>query len=601
MTREKRSIVVGTAGHVDHGKTALVEALTGKNTDRLPEEHRRGISIDLGYAPLSISKSLPMSIVDVPGHHRFVRHMVAGATGIDMYLLVVASDEGVMPQTREHLRILDLLGVESGVCVLTKRDLVDDETAELARMDVDDLVGDRAVAVVEVSSRTGLGLDRLRSTILEAAQELSPRSRSLPARLWVDRAFTLHGPGTIATGTLWSGSVASGQRLVALPGDLEVRVRSVQVHDEEVAAAEGGRRVGLALTGASPRSLDRGVVLCEPGAFPTSYRLDVALSEAEAKSERTWVRLHHGTGEQTARLIRLEDRYGQLRLTQPVSAFRGDRMILRWDGETLGGATVVDPSPPRLLDAERVRRYERGSPEEIVEALLTEAGRPVGRELLLNRGILTPGEADQGLAAAHQLGTEFVTRRWFEETSAQVQADVERHAHEHPLDPGLPIESIGAAGRWRDAFLAALPLERRGAKLYQPGSGPRVQEYEPLVERVRLAVRESGSTPVALSGLTDLAPEEQRALAEILEERGDIVRVRGDLVMDPIAYRSAEDRLIEACNAEEAGVSLGAYRDLLGSSRRTAEALLQHFDATGLTLRVGDNRILRRRSQRDGG
>jgi selenocysteine-specific elongation factor len=205
------------------------------------------------------------------------------------------------------------------------------------------------------------------------------------------------------------------------------------------------------------------------------------------------------------------------------------------------------------------------------------------------------------LAAAHQLGTEFVTRRWFEETSAQVQADVERHAHEHPLDPGLPIESIGAAGRWRDAFLAALPLERRGAKLYQPGSGPRVQEYEPLVERVRLAVRESGSTPVALSGLTDLAPEEQRALAEVLEERGDIVRVRGELVMDPIAYRSAEDRLIEACKAEEAGVSLGAYRDLLGSSRRTAEALLQHFDATGLTLRVGDNRILRRRSQRDGG
>jgi selenocysteine-specific elongation factor len=273
-------------------------------------------------------------------------------------------------------------------------------------------------------------------------------------------------------------------------------------------------------------------------------------------------------------------------------------MILRWDGETVGGATVVDPSPPRRLDAERVQRYEHGSPEEIVDELLTEAGRPVDRDHLLRRGILTPGELDQGLACARQLGSEYVTQRWFEQTAAQVQADVAHHARQHPLDPGLPIESIGTAGRWRDAFLAALPLERRGAKLYQPGAGPRVQDYEPLMERVRLAVRESGSTPVVLSAHTELGPEEQRALAEVLEQRGHVVRVRGDLVMDPIAYKSAEERLIEACQAEEGGVSLGAYRDLLGSSRRTAETLLQHFDAAGLTLRVGDNRILRRRSQR---
>jgi selenocysteine-specific elongation factor len=594
---QARSIVVGTAGHVDHGKTTLIEALTGKNTDRLPEERRRGISIDLGYAPLELSRSLPMSIVDVPGHQRFVRHMVAGATGVDMYLLVVASDEGVMPQTREHLRILDLLGVEHGICALTKRDLVDDETAELARLEVEELMSERDVQVVEVSAHKGLGLDVLRNAILEVGRALTPRPRNLAARLWVDRVFTLRGAGTIVTGTLWSGSVAAGQRLVALPRGLELRVRSVQVHDESVAAAEAGQRVGLALAGASPRDLERGAVLCEPGAFPTSYRLDVALADAEAQPGRAWVRVHHGTAEHTARLILMGGRYAQLRLTAPVSAFRGDRMILRWNGETLGGATVVDPSPPRRLDADRVRAYDQGSPEEIVEQLLTEADRPVDRDYLARRGLLTTSELDQGLVRACDLDGEYVTRLWFDEMAAQVRADVERHAEQHPLEPGLPIESIGPPGRWRDAFLSALPFMRREARLYGEGSVPRLEEYEPLIERVRLAVEGSGPRPVALRDIVNLAEEEQRALAEALEQRGEVVRIRADLVMDPVAYREAADRLIEACRVE-GGVSLGAYRDLLGTSRRTAQTLLEHFDATGLTRRVGDERILRRRSQR---
>jgi selenocysteine-specific elongation factor len=593
---QQRAVVIGTAGHVDHGKTALVRALTGVDTDRLPEERARGISIDLGYAPLAISESVAMSVVDVPGHERFVRRMVAGATGVDMYLLVVACTEGVMPQTREHLLVLDLLGIRRGICVLTKRDLVDDDMAALARLDVDELLDGRDVPVVEVSSRTGSGLDRLRGLLVEVAEGATPEARELPARLWVDRVFTLPGHGTIATGTLWSGTIRVGDKLVAHSRDEALRVRSIQVHNRDTAEVTAGRRVAVGLSGVSPRDLRRGIALCEPSTFPVSYRLDVQLEGFDVESSPSLVRVHHGTGEQTARLVLAGDGFAQLRLTAPVNAFRGDRVVLRWDGRTLGGATVVDPRPPRRIDADRIRGFALGSPVEIVEALLTEAGRPVGRDHLRSRGLLTEAELDEGLSMLVRLDTEYTTRSWFDETAARVREGIEQLVAEFPLDPGLPLEFVGPPGRWRDAFVAQLPYERRGSKLYAPGAAAQLEQYAAVIARMLEAIAEAGFSPTPLERLAAISADELRALSEVLEQSGEIVRVRSGLVMAAAAYEEARARLVEACE-REGRISLGGYRDILGTSRRTADILLQHFDAIGVTRRIGDDRVIGRRAR----
>ncbi len=348
-------LTVGTAGHIDHGKTTLVEALTGKNTDRLPQERERGISIDLGYAPLELPDGTQLSVVDVPGHERFVRTMVAGATGIDLFLLVIDAAEGARPQTHEHLAILRLLGVDRGVVALTKSDLVDEETLELARDEAEQLVP--GAPVVAVSARTGAGLDELRAALAEVARGCVPEGRDGPTRLYVDRAFSLHGIGTVATGTLWSGSIGDGDELSIEPQGRAVRVRSVQVHDRAVERAEAGQRVAVALPGVERRELPRGSALVTPGAFPASYRLDVALEEVAEIPSR--VHVHHGTAEVPARVIRIGERWAQLRLAAPVVAARGDRVVLR-AGTTVGGGTVLDPAPPRHASAERMDLVERG-------------------------------------------------------------------------------------------------------------------------------------------------------------------------------------------------------------------------------------------------
>ena len=339
-------LTVGTAGHVDHGKTWLVRALTGKDTDRLPEEQRRGISIELGYAPLELPGGLRLSLIDVPGHERFVRTMVAGATGIDLFLLVVDAREGARAQTHEHLAILRLLGIAGGVVAITKADAADPGPA---LVEARELVPE--AEVVAVSARTGVGLDELRAALCRAAASVRPRVRTGPTRLFVDRVFTLRGIGTVATGTLWSGSVGAGDELRAEPAGLELRVRSVQVHDRPVERAEAGQRVAVALAGADRARVGRGLALVEPGAYQPAYRLDVELEELAPVPAR--VRAHHGTTDTGARVVRVDGRT-QLRLSDPVVASAGDRIGLR-AGTTVAGALVLRPIPrgrPRPPDPE---------------------------------------------------------------------------------------------------------------------------------------------------------------------------------------------------------------------------------------------------------
>jgi selenocysteine-specific elongation factor len=331
-------LTVGTAGHVDHGKTWLVRALTGKDTDRLPEEQLRGISIELGYAPLELPGGLTLSLIDVPGHERFVRTMVAGATGIDLFLLVIDAGEGAKPQTHEHLAILRLLGVETGVVAVTKADAADPTHAlDEAR----ELVPD--AEALAVSATTGAGLTELKQALARAARDLAPAKRDGPTRLFVDRVFTLRGIGTVATGTLWSGAVGAGDTLRAEPGGPDVRVRSVQVHDRPVDRAAAGQRVAVALTGVDRSRLRRGIALVEPGAYDVVHRLAVKLEELEPAPSR--LRAHHGTTETDARVVR-RDGAVQLRLADAVVAAPGDRVILR-AGSTVAGAVVLEPLRPR--------------------------------------------------------------------------------------------------------------------------------------------------------------------------------------------------------------------------------------------------------------
>jgi selenocysteine-specific elongation factor len=548
---------VGTAGHVDHGKTWLVRALTGKDTDRLPEEQARGLSIELGYAPLDLPDGRRLSLVDVPGHERFVRTMVAGATGIDVFLLVVDAREGARAQTHEHLAILRLLGIENGVVAVTKADAVDAETLELAVDECRDVVP--GVEVVPVSAKTGAGLDDLRLALARATELVAPSQKVGPARLYVDRSFTLRGIGTVATGTLWSGSIGAGDRLRVEPSGLDVRVRSVQVHDRDVERAEAGQRVAVNLPGVERGDLRRGDALVEPGAYATSYRLDVLLEPVERIPDA--VTVHHGTAQIPARVVRADESHAQLRLAAPVVAARGDRFVLRTD-TTVGGGFVLDPVPPRRLDLARMTSIERGDARALVHEPV-----PVGE--LERRGLTA-----DGLERAD--GWVF-SREWLDDLRDELRARIDEA---DPLDPGVPLPS----NPWSEAVVPLLGLERRGAKLYVPGTGALLGSRTAEAEELARRLAESGLEPVRLP---------DPALARVLEQRGRLVRLGDGLGVDSEAYERARRLVVDECT-RAGSITLARFRDLLGISRRPAQLLLERLDADGITRRVGDKRILRR-------
>lgn len=577
-------LTVGTAGHVDHGKTWLVRALTGKDTDRLPEERERGISIDLGYAPLDLPDGRRLSLVDVPGHERFVRTMVAGASGIDLFLLVVDAAEGARPQTHEHLAILRLLGIERGVVAVTKADAVDAETLELTVEETRELVP--GAAVIATSAVTGAGLDELRSALAEAAGRVGERPRSRPTRLFVDRVFTLRGIGTVVTGTLWSGSLGEGDTVRAEPGGLDVRVRSVQVHDRPVERAEAGQRVAAALPGVERAQLRRGDVLVEPGAYPTSYRLDIALETLAEVPDGTRLHVHHGTEAHYARVVRVGERYAQLRLASPTVAARGDRVVLR-ERTTLGGGVVLDPDPPRRTSTERLELLERDDPASIVLALLSAAPEPLSRVELERRALLTREELDQGLAAAVRAGDWYLTPQLLEELRYGVVRALDERAGESALDPGIPVAELLPQRPWAAALLPLLPIERRGATAYAPGATAALGDRVEAADRLEDELEEAGLTPIRV---------EDAELARYLEEAGRLVRVGDGLAVGRPAYEEAKAALVEECSTA-GSITLARFRDLLGTSRKSAQLLLERFDADGVTRRVGDERVLRRKAR----
>ena len=569
-------LTVGTAGHIDHGKTWLVRAMTGKDTDRLPEEQRRGISIELGYAPLELPDGRQLSVIDVPGHERFVRTMVAGATGIDLFLLVVDAAEGARPQTHEHLAILRLLGINTGVVAVTKADSVDVETLELALEEARELVP--GAEVVAVSARTGAGLDELRTALARAADRVEHAPAFGAMRLYIDRVFTLRGIGTVVTGTLWAGSIGEGDQLRVEPRGLDVRVRSVEVHDRAVERATAGQRVAVALTGVQRTALGRGEALVEPGAYPISYRLDVEL-EPVADIPAS-VQVHHGTSETPARVARVGETFAQLRLSQPVVAARGDRVVLRTT-TTVGGGRVLDPAPPRRTSVDRLRVLANGDPAEVVRAVVDG---PVTRASLARRALLSPADLDEALQVLERAGEWYFTDDWLAGLRAGVRSRLERHAASGAIDPGLPLAELLPGEPWAAAVVDRLGVERRGANAYLPGQAASLGVRDGAAREVEAALAAAGVEPIAV---------EDRELARYLEAEGRMVRVGDGLAVGAAAYAEARRVLVEEC--ESAGsITLARFRDLLGTSRRPAQLLLERFDADGITRRVGDTRVLRR-------
>jgi selenocysteine-specific elongation factor len=561
-------LTVGTAGHIDHGKTWLVKALTGKDTDRLPEEQRRGISIDLGYAPLDLPDGRRLSLVDVPGHERFVRAMVAGATGIDLFLLVVDAAEGARPQTREHLAILRLLGIGRGVVAVTKADAVDEETRELAVDEARELVPQ--AEVVAVSALTGAGLPDLVAAIGRVA-DTAERPHALgPTRLYVDRVFTLRGIGTVATGTLWSGAIAAGDLLRAEPQGLDVRVRSVQVHDEPVERAEAGQRVALGLPGVERSRLPRGTALVEPGSYPVSYRLDVTLEELVPVADGAALTVHHGTARVPARIYRIGEHGGQLRLSEPIVTARGDRVVLR-DATTVGGGLVLDPAPPRHRDPDRLERVERG---EIASTIYAPVRASTLRHVL-------DGEEPEGVSRA---GDWLFAPAWLEELRLLFHA---RLADADPLDPGV----AAPAEPWAADVVPLLCLERRGSQLYLPGAVASLGAREVEAAELERALVAAGGAAVKV---------DDADLARVLEGQGRLVRLRDGYAVGSAAIQEARELLVRECEAA-GGITLARFRDLVGTGRRDAQLLLERFDADGLTRRVGERRVLRRAARQAAG
>jgi selenocysteine-specific elongation factor len=511
------SLTVGTAGHIDHGKTALVRALTGRDTDRLAEERRRGMSIELGYAELALGERR-LSLVDVPGHERFVRTMIAGATGIDLFLLVVAADDGVMPQTREHLAVLRALGVEAGVVALTKVDLVDEARRDGVAAAVRELLP--AAPIVAVSARTGEGIDELRTRLLEVAERLgtvrAARDEEVAAEpapvepddpvLHVDRVFTIAGHGTVVTGTLWSGTLRRGDRVVVLPDGREARIRSIESHDRALEVVGPRRRVALNLAGPRREEVGRGDVVTVAGAaLAPTYRLDVELAGGvEAVLGERRVQVHHGTREAPARVVDLGDGAAQLRLEQPLLARRGDRVVIRRIAppDTLGGAVVVDAAPRR-----------HGPRSERSEEFWGAQSAPKRRASEV---------AEAEVAGTVEVGTKSGPSPLAGRVLAELEADGER-----PRTPAKLAEDLGESRRGVDRAVGEL-VEAGVAVRFKADVAYPTAEAERLADATLALVGRAGSTSIAeVRDAFGLSRKYAQALLEHLDgER--ILRRAGD-------------------------------------------------------------------------
>jgi len=621
-----RRFVIGTAGHIDHGKTALVKALTGVDTDRWEEEKRRGITIDLGFAPLALGDAIQASLVDVPGHEGFVRNMLAGATGIDVALLVIAADEGIMPQTEEHLAIVELLGVSRGIPVLTKRDLVDAEWLDLVRSEVSTRLERSRVrweAPVATSVLSGQGLDDLRDALRRVARDLVERPADDLFRLPIDRVFAVAGAGTVVTGSTWSGSVAVGEAVQLLPLGREARVRSIEVHGETAERAVPGRRTALALVGVDKSELARGHVAVTGPGWRATTLIDVAVELLPAArkpiASRTRVRVHVGTAEVLARAVQTaaiapgQRGVARLVLETPVVARSGDRFVLRSFSPvtTIGGGVVLDPFAPPHTRLRRRRVAAEQSPAARLGVLAVEAGLTgLAADSLAVRLGVSPARVTAVIAEARDTvltSAETVVDRQAVLAEATRLAEVVRRYHEeHPLDPGMSLQALRAAvgtpAPPSAVTDAVLELAVKSGQLEVAGSVARQPRWRPALDARATDASEKLARRLAdarwqVPTVAELEREfpgfPVRALLSHFARTGTVEPIDAERYAAKGAlaeFRAA----LEAALAELGSATPAELRDRFGLTRKYLIPLLEWADRRGVTRRAGDARVLAR-------
>ena len=618
--------VIGTAGHVDHGKSTLVEKLTGIDPDRLREEKERGMTIDLGFAWLRLPNGNEVSIIDVPGHERFVSNMLAGVGGIDLALLVVAADESVMPQTREHLAILDLLQVRRGLVAITKRDLVDEEWLELVAAEVEDVLEGTTLEgspVLAVSGTTGEGLPDLVSSIQALLEDTEPRKDLGRPRLSVDRSFTISGFGTVVTGTLIDGRLDTGQQVELVPSGRTTRIRGLQSHKQKLEQVAPGTRVAANLAGVAHEVVGRGEVLTTPGWLRPSTALDVHLkviSDAPRPIRHNmYATVHIGSSETVAKVRLLEKEaarpgestWAQLKLDHPQALVRGDYFVVRSNHTTLGGGNVVDPYARRhrrsyrpVLD--RLAVMEKGTDREILIKSI-EASEPAEFQDLANRANLEAAAvrselkkmADESLAVVlgrKNIGPGVIifTAAGWSALADRTDAFLEGYHRQFPLRKGAPREELRSRlGMSQPVFGHVLPRLDLDGVLVEEGPAVRhaahtrqlTGEQQEEADRYLALLRSSPYTPP-----TD-SPVDAEVLS-LLADRGEVVKVSESVVFDAAAYREMIEQ-IKVRIGKQGEITVADVRDMFGASRKYALALLNYLDQQRITRRVGDARVLR--------
>lgn len=637
MNKDFKRIVIGTAGHIDHGKTTLVKALTGRDTDRLKEEKMRGISIELGFAPFVLPGGQKAAIVDVPGHERFIRHMLAGAFGIDFVLLVIAADEGVMPQTREHLDIIQLLGIRKGIVVLTKKDMVDEDWLMLVEEEVKDYLAGTVLAgapIIAVSAVTGEGIPALMETIGHLAEEIEERPAFGYARLPIDRVFTMPGFGTVVTGTLWSGKILTGESLELLPAGKTVRVRTLQVHGEKVEEAVAGQRVAVNLQGIEMSEVKRGFLLASKGSLTPGYRVDAKIHLLPTSPFRlkNWnrVRFHLGTDETMGRVVLLdrdellpgEEGFVQIAMEKPVVAAKNDLFVLRYYSpvHTIGGGTILEPNAPRQKRFREEVLHELAIKEEgsrydiVLHVLENEAERIFTLEELEKKSSVHMEELkeelrqlleDEKVCDLDGKGSQYISAAGLSLLAERMTGILAEYHHKYPLRAGYSKEDM------RSRFLkdvnakhfnSLLKLVEKEAGIASQGGYLSLPGFRPEPDAATAAVVGEIMERLEKAPFTPPSPDEIKAelgltdsaAAEIfgyLFDQGLVIKAAEGVVFAASAVEDARQRIC-AYFANEKELALGPARDLLDSSRKYILPLLEYFDRTRFTKRMGDARIL---------
>jgi selenocysteine-specific elongation factor len=632
-----KQVVMGTAGHIDHGKTQLIKTLTGIDTDRLKEEKERGITIDLGFAHLTCEDGTEVGVIDVPGHERFVRNMLAGVGGIDLVMLVIAADEGVMPQTREHLAICQLLRVKEGLVALTKADLVDEDWLELVSEDTREFLKGTFLEgkpIVPVSAKTAQGIDELKRALQDLVARVPPKQLEGKFRLPVDRVFTIRGFGTVVTGTLFSGVIRVEDRVEIYPKGIEAKVRGIQVHNASVLEAVAGQRTAINLQGIDKVELERGDVLGHPGEFAPTFMLDAVLQHlADAPRplrHRARVRLHVGTSEIMGRVILLdrdelapgEEAYVQLRLEEPAIALPRDRFVIRSYSpvQTIGGGMFLDAQAAkhRRGDANlapHFRLLAEGSPEEIVAHHLKQATHQglrlaeflPGTELSASR----LRQVATMLQRAGQVRAVSADMGWYLHTEAletltrELRRYLESYHRQNPLKPNISLEELRAKVRGlgeRVCIMALEELRQQGAVVVERDRVRLATHQvalddtrERLLNELEAAFLAAGYQPPRVEEVfakLNIGKGHDKALLQVLLDQGRAVRLKENVVFHRSNLAKVESLLVQYLR-DHREITPIEFKDLLGVSRKYAIPLLEYFDGQKITIRVGDKRVLR--------